>query len=563
MNTLLTLAHSIYSNKGIYAVLLGSGISRTSGIPTGWEIMLNIIERIAVLEKADMKGDPAAWYQNHYKEVPDYSNIIEKLTFTPEERINLLKKFIEPSSESEDKSKKPAPAHHQLAQLVSKGYIKVIVTTNFDRLMESALNAIGVEPTIISSPAHVENAVPIIHSPVTLIKLNGDYLDTSFLNLKSELTSYDPRMTGLLQTVFENFGLVSCGWSGKWDIGLVNSLKSGSKFRYGTYFTHMGKIEAELEELSRFRKATLVPIKNADDLFTELAENIEALERTGMHPLSRELSIARVKKYVSEENERIRLHDFIMDEVKRTVDKINAGLDYSSPTELNVKTNLDFFQSETKLIAELVMTGVYWGKEYHEETWLQSILRMAHPQKAERIYTLWSTLKYLPSVLLIYGAGLAAVIRKDFKFLKRMFSLQVITESGQEEVITYNSNPGSLMETSSLNQVLGGTQYAPMNEIIFKYFASPITNFLASEKLYDDIFDYFEIVNAVFYLKIKGRSGFPWGKFKYRTYPTQMLRKLHKQIQEQKENHELVRRTLFDNYDELIGHYNYLIEYIG
>jgi len=50
MNNLLTsIAFSVYSNKGVYALMLGSGISRSSGIPTGWEIVLDLIRKLAVL----------------------------------------------------------------------------------------------------------------------------------------------------------------------------------------------------------------------------------------------------------------------------------------------------------------------------------------------------------------------------------------------------------------------------------------------------------------------------------------------------------------------------------
>ena len=35
---LTTVAFSMYSNKGAYVLLLGSGISRSAHIPTGWEI---------------------------------------------------------------------------------------------------------------------------------------------------------------------------------------------------------------------------------------------------------------------------------------------------------------------------------------------------------------------------------------------------------------------------------------------------------------------------------------------------------------------------------------------
>lgn len=57
-----SIAFSIYSNKGIYALLLGSGISRNSGIPTGWEIVLDLIRKLAVLESADCEPNPDDWF---------------------------------------------------------------------------------------------------------------------------------------------------------------------------------------------------------------------------------------------------------------------------------------------------------------------------------------------------------------------------------------------------------------------------------------------------------------------------------------------------------------------
>ena len=38
-------AFSIFENKGVYAVLVGSGLSRAAEIPTGWEITLDLIRR--------------------------------------------------------------------------------------------------------------------------------------------------------------------------------------------------------------------------------------------------------------------------------------------------------------------------------------------------------------------------------------------------------------------------------------------------------------------------------------------------------------------------------------
>jgi hypothetical protein len=44
------IAFSLYENKGVFALLLGSGLSRAADIPTGWEITLNLIRRVAMAE---------------------------------------------------------------------------------------------------------------------------------------------------------------------------------------------------------------------------------------------------------------------------------------------------------------------------------------------------------------------------------------------------------------------------------------------------------------------------------------------------------------------------------
>ncbi|WP_158285587.1 hypothetical protein [Azospirillum sp. TSA6c] len=48
---LLSLAHSVQSNKGVFAVLLGSGVSRAAGIPTGWELTFDLVRRLAALDR--------------------------------------------------------------------------------------------------------------------------------------------------------------------------------------------------------------------------------------------------------------------------------------------------------------------------------------------------------------------------------------------------------------------------------------------------------------------------------------------------------------------------------
>jgi hypothetical protein len=39
----IRIAFAIHENKGVFAPLLGSGLSRAADIPTGWEITLDMV----------------------------------------------------------------------------------------------------------------------------------------------------------------------------------------------------------------------------------------------------------------------------------------------------------------------------------------------------------------------------------------------------------------------------------------------------------------------------------------------------------------------------------------
>ena len=91
-------------------------------------------------------------------------SLLEALAKTPAERQALLQPYFEPTQQQrEDSLKVPSAAHRAIASMVSGGYVRVIVTANFDRLMERALEAEGVSPMVISNPDQAEGAVPLAH----------------------------------------------------------------------------------------------------------------------------------------------------------------------------------------------------------------------------------------------------------------------------------------------------------------------------------------------------------------------------------------------------------------
>ena len=124
--------------------------SRAAGIPTGWEVVLDLINKLAKLENEDPGTDLEAWYSTKYGNPPTYSSLLEAAAKSQAERSQLLRSYFEPTAEEREEGRKlPTKPHHSIASLVKMGMIRVIITTNFDRLIENALEAEGVNPTVI------------------------------------------------------------------------------------------------------------------------------------------------------------------------------------------------------------------------------------------------------------------------------------------------------------------------------------------------------------------------------------------------------------------------------
>lgn len=144
IDQMVSLAFSVHNSKGVYAVLVGSGLSKSAKIPTGWDIVKDLIDRIALLHKERVEPDHETWYRAKFDEPPSYSNLLRQPGKTRQERQGFLKSYIEPTSEQRDSGERmPTKAHKAIAGLVASGHIKVVLTTNFDRLLELALAEAG------------------------------------------------------------------------------------------------------------------------------------------------------------------------------------------------------------------------------------------------------------------------------------------------------------------------------------------------------------------------------------------------------------------------------------
>ena len=279
INPIQSLTGALSRTPRSYAILVGSGLSTAAGIPTGWGVVLDLIRRLANLYKEGCEPYPDRWYRDKFGHDPEYSDLLEQLTDKPAERQQLLKSYFEPSDDDiGTPTKRPTIAHHAISRLVKQGFIKVIITTNFDRLLEDALNSQQIPPTVLRSREDVRYALPTMHQQCTLLKVNGDYLDTRIRNIAAELSTYPHEYTTFIGQICQDHGLIICGWSGDWDTALRNVIFRNISRHFTNYWTVLDRSNDDQGARVPHNIAQLVRIKSADEFFSQLQEDVEWLD---------------------------------------------------------------------------------------------------------------------------------------------------------------------------------------------------------------------------------------------------------------------------------------------
>ena len=509
-----SLAFSIQANPGVYAVLVGSGVSSAAKIPTGWDVTLDLIRKLATIHNEVCDPAPDHWYLGKFGKEANYSDLLDELAKTPAERQQLLRRYWEPNNRERDEGdKKPTAAHRSIAALAARGFIRVIVTTNFDRLTETALTDEGIVPTILSSPDQIQGALPLIHTECCVFKVHGDYLDTRMLNTLGELDQYPEDVDHLLDRIFDEFGLIVCGWSAEWDGAMRKALYRAPSRRFTTYWTTLGPVEDEAQRLINHRRAQVISIGDADEFFQTIQNSVESIEEFAKpHPLSTESAIASLKRYMSEPRYRIQLSDLVDKIVDGIVDIISGeafGVQGGpEPNSKSVTARVRSYEAACTTLLAMAAVGGYWAEEEHYPVWQRALERLAS-RTSHSGTTLWLDLQLYPATLLLYALGIGTVEAGRLQFLKRI--LESTIRGNQGDVTAIKMLPPfcqfrSYMHGAKVMELLEGMDQhpTPLNDWIHETLRPYCERIIPGNDRYTFVFDKLETLMAIRFHKEEG-----------------------------------------------------------
>lgn len=196
-----------------FAFFLGAGCSITSGIPSAGELVKDHwLPQLRNLQ-APHEQDLTAWAK---KEFPDYSpenpaliygQVVERLFLQPEETQREIERLCE--------GKFPGFGYVALASLIAqyKGIFNVVLTTNFDDLVQDALYLFTpARPLVISHEALAPFIRPTRTRPL-VVKLHGDH-QLAPRNTVGETEKLKDQVEHEVGALLHDRGLIFIGYGG-------------------------------------------------------------------------------------------------------------------------------------------------------------------------------------------------------------------------------------------------------------------------------------------------------------------------------------------------------------
>lgn len=291
-------------NEARPTVLLGAGASYSSGVPLADESVKRIARRVYAervlgnkvptehVKTSEWRAWLAGqgWFIRNEVNLADNFPLVFKHLLTPQAyRQRVLLDLITPTEGI-------GPGYRHLSELVLRGLVGTVLTTNFDICLPQALN---------EKRPHIRHVAEVNRTPddfrefdifnrAQIVWLHGKAEQYTDRNLTEEVSKLNPKLVGILNPLLQSTPLIVVGYRGA-EPSIMSSLLGTTDdlaFRKGVYWCNRGggdlhpNVVALQNRLgSNFR---LLEIDGFDELFADLDAGLARQQRTLGPPVAEE-----------------------------------------------------------------------------------------------------------------------------------------------------------------------------------------------------------------------------------------------------------------------------------
>ncbi|WP_375444401.1 hypothetical protein [uncultured Fibrella sp.] len=253
-----------------YCFILGAGASRSSGIPMASELAADWLATVK-LDLGDLRY--AEWRMSIGL---DEENLAEQYFSIYAKRFEL--DFLEGYAYLEKKIEvaEPSWGYSVLAQVLSKTKHNVVITTNFDYLIEDALYTYGDKKPLVCGHESLSGFIKPFTTRPIIAKVHRDLL-LGPKNTAEETSQLPDGWSTALEGIFRFYTPIVIGYGGN-DGSLMNLLEKTSYINRGIFWCYherSGEPNARIKSLVRDHDGYLVPINGFDEMMMLFNKNLD------------------------------------------------------------------------------------------------------------------------------------------------------------------------------------------------------------------------------------------------------------------------------------------------
>ena len=251
-----------------FCFILGAGASKTSGIPTGGELVQQWIKELKESDEEDLRKWLKEKAINEDDLASHYSDIFDKrFEFSKKDGFAFLEKAME--------GVEPSCGYSVLAQILANGKHNIVITTNFDSLTEDALFIYTQKKPLVIGHASLADYISTNLTRPIIIKIHHD-LFFSPKNGVDDVGCLDKNFSKNLKDIFKYYTPLVIGYGGN-DGSLMSFLEELDHFEESIFWFYIEGNRPKERIINLIKKVSgkFVPIKGFDDLMIQLGDKLE------------------------------------------------------------------------------------------------------------------------------------------------------------------------------------------------------------------------------------------------------------------------------------------------
>jgi len=235
-----------------------------------------------------------------------------------------------------------------------------------------------------------------------------------------------------------------------------------------------------------------------------------------------------LKRLIASPGERIKLHDFINDLLRRAGEKLSQEKfpAYGVLTNDEFALRLQQYEEATKDLITAVILLAHWGQPEHLRLIEHIFARVSEVDRVNAGFEVWIKLYWYPILSLMYATGISALAAKRYDVLR----VALFSPVYSEQRILGQAHPPALLATIyNLTEILDQFKrlpgieraYVPLSEHLYKKLQPALEDQLFLGRSYETLFDDFEIFLALAFSDlrdedVKSHAWGPPGRFAWK-----------------------------------------------